>query len=615
MTKLLALPLLILATSVCAAEATIIVHMQSSLPSPQPVGTPIGLTALPALESMSKGRDTYVYQYSVSVNGGPYRIVRDFSQQHSFAWASELFEQAAKVRVVVRNNTTKATGQAELPFQIVSRVKGTAQVVTPTSHPLVAIFSAPPCAEGSQFRVAFHAEGEEAISRTPSQPCRGSLSNNVYVAGMRADTEYRLRSEVISNGKTTTGDELAFHTGMLDGNFPPVSIVVPRTSASDNSLPVIIHSAISTDGSVRPVATDLQGRVIWYLRSTDWITRVIPGGHFLALADGPNSVNDEIHGQVLREFDLAGNVVRETNIGRLAEQLESRGIHSDCQKNGRECVSGFHHEAIRLPNGHTLAVSGLERMMPTGTQGSKKPVDILGDVIIDLDEDFQVSGVWNSFDHQDINRKSLNDATCHTGGGDGCPAVQLADDAYGWLHSNSLNYIPSTGDFVVSQPEQNWVLKIDWKNGKGSGKVLWRLGKDGDFKVDSKDPNPWFAFQHDAGFEPVGSNLLTLTDDGAVTGTSDKPGVRGQVWKLDEDKLIATLVYSAPLNVGTICCGSMQTLNNGGYSVTAGWSLPSQGRTSEFDTDGKVIFAMEIMGSIDYRSFRVKDMYSAPTKQ
>ena len=106
------------------------------------MGTPIGFTALPALESMS--RDTFVYQYSVSVNGGPFHVVRDFSQKDSFAWAPALFEQSAKVRVVMRNNATKATGQAELPFQIVSRIKGTAPAVSPTPHPLVALFSARP---------------------------------------------------------------------------------------------------------------------------------------------------------------------------------------------------------------------------------------------------------------------------------------------------------------------------------------------------------------------------------------------------------------------------------------------------------------------------------------
>ena len=80
-------------------------------------------------------------------------------------------------------------------------MKGTAPVVTPTAHPLVALFSAPPCPEGTQFRVAFVAAGEESVSRTPAQPCRGSISSNVYVAGMRAETEYRLRGEWITGGK------------------------------------------------------------------------------------------------------------------------------------------------------------------------------------------------------------------------------------------------------------------------------------------------------------------------------------------------------------------------------------------------------------------------------
>ena len=144
--------------------------LQTTLPSPQPVGTPIGLTSLIGMESFS--RDTFVFQYSVSVNGGPFRIVQDYSQSYAFAWAPELFEQSATIRVKVRNNETKATGEATLPFQFVSRVKGTAPVVTPTAHPLVALFSAAPCPVGTQFRVAFHAEGEESISRTPIQPCR-----------------------------------------------------------------------------------------------------------------------------------------------------------------------------------------------------------------------------------------------------------------------------------------------------------------------------------------------------------------------------------------------------------------------------------------------------------
>jgi hypothetical protein len=188
----------------------------------------------------------------------------------------------------------------------------------------------------------------------------------------------------------------------------------------------------------------------------------------------------------------------------VADTILGQGIHSDCKKDGKECVSGIHHEAIRLPNGHTLVIAGIERMMPAGTQGSKEPVDVLGDLVIDLDEDFQVTAVWNSFDHMDLKRVSLANSKCKGGPGTGgCPPIFLATEANGWLHSNSLNYIPATGDFLISMPEQNWVLKIDWRNGKGTGKILWRLGEGGDFRAITTDPHPWFSFQHDPGFSPV----------------------------------------------------------------------------------------------------------------
>ena len=607
--------LLVLA-GLCASAlgAPLAVHLRSTLPSPQPVGTAIGLT--PRIENVTEGM--HVFQYSVRVNSGLFRIVRDFSQHKDYAWTPELFEHDATVRVTARNNKTKETADDEMRFRVVPRVQGTAQLVTATANPLIALFSSPPCPEGTKFRVAFHSAGEEFTQRTPIQPCRGTISNNVYVAGMRADTQYQLRQELVSGDRVKAGDWLSFRTALLDGDFSPVSIAVPRGSGAAVSDPVVVYSATSTSGGKRPFATDLQGRVIWYLSSPDFLTRMIKGGRLLVLAEGQNSVNSMRRLQVLRELDLAGNILRETNIGRVAEQLESRGIHSDCQKGGKECVSGFHHEAIRLPNGHTLVIAGLERIMPAGTQGSKEPVDVLGDLVLDLDEDFQVTALWNGFDHIDLKRASLKNAKCKEGpGAGGSPPIFLAAEANGWTHSNSLNYIPSTGDFLISIPEQDWVVKVDWQNGKGTGKIVWRLGKDGDFTAKTDDPNPWFSYQHDAGFEPADSNLLTILDDGAARFENDKNAqTRGQVWKLDEETRTATLLYSANSGVYSVAVGSAQTLKNGGYSFVAGFidRNSTYGRTVETDKDGKVVFAIDVEGLIVYRSFRVDDMYSAPIK-
>ena len=611
----LGLFLVFAALSYNAAGAPFAVRLVTTLPSPQPVGTPIGLS--PRLQNAAKG--TINVRYEVSVNGGPFHMVRDFSQLRDFGWAPALYEHAAAIRVTVRNNETKETAQAEMPFQIVPRAKG-APAVAATSHPLIALFSAPPCPEGGTFRVAFHAEGEETTGRTPVEACRGSISNNVLVAGMRADTEYKLRAEVTAPGKQKPGAWLSFHTGILDGNFAPVSVSTPRVPGSVASEPVVIFSIASAGGGTRPFATDLEGRVIWYLRTADFLTRVLPGGRFLALAiDGQNTNNPIRRYQALRLLDLAGNIIRETNVGRVAEQLESRGIHSDCKKGGKECLSGFHHEAIALPNGHFLAVTGLERIMPAGTQGSKEPLDVLGDVIVELDEDFQVANMWNNFEHLDVQRRSLEDSKCREGaGGGGCPSIFLAAQANGWTHSNAINYIPSSGDFLVSMPEQNWVIKVDYKNGKGSGKVLWRLGQDGDFTAKSDDPQPWFSYPHDVGFDPPGSDTITIFDNGHVRREKDATSPsRGQKWRLDEKNMTATLLYAAKLQVYSPSVGAAQTLKNGGYSFNAGnidTQNSSYGRAVETDRDGRIVFAIDAYGTTVYRSFRVDDMYSAPAK-
>ena len=58
-----------------AATAPFSVRVVSTLPSPQPVGTPIGLS--PRTENVAKG--TLNFRYEVSVNGGPFHMLCDFT--------------------------------------------------------------------------------------------------------------------------------------------------------------------------------------------------------------------------------------------------------------------------------------------------------------------------------------------------------------------------------------------------------------------------------------------------------------------------------------------------------------------------------------------------------
>jgi arylsulfate sulfotransferase len=168
-------------------------------------------------------------------------------------------------------------------------------------------------------------------------------------------------------------------------------------------------------------------------------------------------------------------------------------------------------------------------------------------------------------------------------------------------------------------------VKIDYARGKGSGNVLWRLGDEGDFKVESSDPKPWFSFQHDAAFEPPGSNMMVLLDNGhrRVEKAKDKdkkdiePHSRGQVWRIDETAHTATLVTNADLGVYAPAMGSAHRLSNGNYHFTTGVTVKDgavMSKAIEVTPAGKIVYELDSPGNTTYRSNRVPDLYTPPNR-
>ena len=214
--------------------------------------------------------------------------------------------------------------------------------------------------------------------------------------------------------------------------------------------------------------------------------------------------------QLLRQTDLAGNVVRETNTGAIQQELIALGATglgpcnaiSSPAPVGSSCLGAFHHDAIQtLPNGYTALLADVEKIFPPGTQGdtSGLPVDIVGDTIIVLNQNWQVVWYFNAFQHDggcppsgpcqlDINRPAVLGETCVVNQ-PGCPPMFLlgtgiAPLAKDWLHANSLYYWPTdtfggaSGDIIWSSRHQDWVMKIDYNNGTGTGNILWRMGNE-----------------------------------------------------------------------------------------------------------------------------------------
>lgn len=603
------------------ASAAIQVQLLASRRPPQIVGTTVPLTAI----ASDSNQGTLTYRYSIS-HGGVTRIVRDFSQDRSFDWGGVIVDGGYIAQVTVRNNATQETAQAALPFRFIPAVPpGDAEPGGSVNSLVFMYYSRLPCPLGSKMRVQFRAQGELRPTFTDWRPCNPASSMNFYVAGMYPHTVYAVGSQVAGPGGITNypGQPIIETGDNLPANIPAVVPVVPADPQTSTADGVLVSDFISIGASAGyPVATDLSGRVIWYYDAFNdpsqagaLLTRILPGGTMLVLANGINSSDSTTQLQILREIDLAGHALRETNASRIREQLDAMGLVSNCTIGGTVCAfTSFHHDAIRLPNGHTLAFGTEERMYPTGTQGSVAPVDILGDIVVDLDQDFQVTWYWDSFQHLDVNRKAILGETC-TPGFQACPPQYLGSVSNDWLHANSIQYT-SDHNLMISMRHQDWVIKIAYQDGAGDGHVIWRLGPDGDFSIVSDDPYPWFTHQHDAGFEPDGT--FTVFDDGN-TRVADNPGVtensRGQVYRIDEDNKVAILLVNSDLGVYSAALGSAQLLSNGNYHFLAGFNNP--GAESQFSQsievlpDGTTNLRLQA-APLAYRSFRMPSLYAPP---
>jgi hypothetical protein len=112
----------------------------------------------------------------------------------------------------------------------------------------------------------------------------------------------------------------------------------------------------------------------------------------------------------------------------------------------------------------------------TDLPGYPGQTTVLGNAIVDVDSNNNPVWVWDAFDHLDVNRHPM-----------------FFPD---WIHANALVYTDD-GNLLISMRHQSWVLKIDYQNGNGSGDIIWKLGYQGDFELNSGSPADWFYAQHD----------------------------------------------------------------------------------------------------------------------
>lgn len=589
---------LLLALVGVALPAAAVVSLTVNVPSPAPAGT----TTTWRLTGDETGYEAHSFSIAPAADPSKMRTMYDFqTERNEFDW-TPIDQGSYFVIGRIRNLLTGAQRQLVTQFQVGPRVPAAESqpVVTATEHPLVAFYSAPACPLGLRMRVRFFAPPSGRQQTTHAKPCNGEHTMNFYVAGMRRATAYAMFFEIIDTNDNVlaAANPIGFGTGPAAVPLPLVTVTVPAGPDTSTEEDVILQHPVGFGPTSIPLAVDLEGEIIWYYDpDTKGNYGIIarPGGEgtFWSTAD-----------PTLTKWDLLGNILQQTTVARLNEQLRSMGL---------DAINNVHHEARPLPGGRVAVLGTVEKLL-TDEQGPGE-VDVLGDMLIVLDENLEIVFTWNGFDHLDTTRLSSLGRTCPPGLFAGCPPVLLIDEgrANDWMHTNTVTYSPAEGDLLLSVRDQDWVVKINYADGAGDGSVEWLLGAEGDFDLSPADPDLWFSHQHDVNF--VSPTRIVLYDNNNVRCDGDPLCVsRGQALDLDEVGGTATLALHVEFGEYAAGAGSAQPLLNDNSYFNSGFNgevALTENTGREYLPDGTLVFEI-VTDMSTYRQHRMTDMYRVP---
>lgn len=483
--------------------------------------------------------------------------------------------------------------------------------VRPTASPLVAQYTAVTGLEcPGQVAIEFGPDTSYGRMTAWYPVSLSRQTSTIQVAGMRASTTYHMRATaeaLCSDGTTHTfvSADTTFTTGALPASlFPTLTVSRPSPSSASPENPGIemVDVISPNDTLMEAFFTDRDGHPIWYYPtgiSNPETIKILSNGHIiLNLANGSDSL--------IREVDLAQNTIREMDISLLQTKMQSAGFNFVPQN--------LHHDLLPLSNGHLVVLVNFTKDFP-GMPG------IIGDGLIDLDENWNPVWAWNSFDYLDVNR--------HLNG--------LPD----WTHSNALQYTQD-GNLLLSMRHQSWILKIDYNNGMGTGRVLWRFGYQGDFALAqdgaaTSDPSLWFSYQHFPSIiDQNGAQTTLAVWDNGDNRVLDRGGQtcligglpscysRATVFEVDESAMVANLVWADQLPYFGIWGGSINQLPNGNVefdlnapAVPPDPDVASLVREVTQSSTPQVVWQMEIgpQTQTAYRAYRVPSLYPGVTWQ
>lgn len=394
--------------------------------------------------------------------------------------------------------------------------------------------------------IKYWKEGSSEKFRT--QKTGKAFRHSIKLLLLEADVTYKY--EVIIDGLVdVSSKELSFHTRKqspwLIHNW--VKEENPHDAASlGNGLVMLCNARLP--GYIAMV--DGKGAIRWYWQTDDIGVRaatLTPRGTILAMLRPP--MKDVIDDTPKEEADSLREMEKPIRRGAMGfaggtaiAEIDLTGkqrwrINMDTVLGGKYKV--IHHDVKMDNNGHIVTLVRNSKLFDMSQVGGKGMDTLGGDGILVMDTTGKKIWEWDIWDVWDIKNDPF-----------------IRQFAYDRFHINSLSF-DKDGNYLVSLAIEDQI----WKVNATTGKIMWKLGKNGNFKMDTTQ---YFSFQHSVHINPYGDlmvfdNSLWRKQSGAISFSLDTVN-----WKATS-KIHAIL----PRSKYTSRMGSAYVLPNGNLLQTS----------------------------------------------
>lgn len=387
--------------------------------------------------------------------------------------------------------------------------------------------------------VRYWKDGSTEKMRTPLTA--KAKEHDIRLLLLDDDTEYRFEV-VVDKMVDASSKEMNFHTRKqspwLEHNW--VKDELPHDSSSlDGGMVMLCNARLP--GYIAMV--DGKGAIKWYWQIDDIGVRaatLTPRGTILAMLRPP--MRDVIDDTPKEEADSLREMEKPIRRGALGfaggtavAEIDLTGkmlwrINMDMVDGGKHKI--IHHDVRMDNNGNIVVMTRNQKVYDMSKHGGTGIDTLGGDGILVMDNKGKKIWEWDVWNEWDLEHDTL-----------------LKEFAYDRFHMNAFNF-DKDSNYLVSVAIEDQI----WKVNRETGKIMWKLGKNGDFKMDT---SLHFSFQHSVHINPNGDlmvfdNSLWKKQSGAVS------------FHLDTTKWTATPVIHAmlPKSKYTSRMGSAYVLPN-----------------------------------------------------